>query len=160
MDQHMKQRREFGNTLGVNMVKLYSDEEDFDDNSIFEKTHLYKKMHPIGRPAFIGATMLKEWNNAQPQSVQGECTMNKSEAFEQYWASLGMQDSVLAVTMRLIAEDVWAAAVAAEREACAKICDSYAQNQKSWSTGEDSVEEYREQAANELADTIRESWNI
>jgi len=47
--------------------------------------------------------------------------MNKSEAFEQYWASLGMQDTVLAVTMRLIAEDVWAAATAAERQACANI---------------------------------------
>ena len=47
------------------------------------------------------------------------------------------------------------------REACAKICDSYAENQKSWSYGEDdSAEEYRAQAANELADTIRESWNI
>jgi hypothetical protein len=143
------------------MVKLYSDEEDFDDNSIFEKMYLWKKMHPIGRPAFIGATTLKECNNAQPQSVQGECTMNKSEAFEQYWASLGMQDSALAVTMRLIAEDVWAAAAAAGREACAKICDSYAENQKSWSYGkDDSAFEYRAQAANELADTIRESWNI
>ena len=87
--------------------------------------------------------------------------MNKSEAFEQYWASLGMQDSALAVTMRLIAEDVWAAAAAAGREACAKICDSYAENQKSWSYGKnDSAFEYRAQAANELADTIRESWNI
>jgi hypothetical protein len=76
--QHMKLRREFGNTLGVNMVKLYSDANEKDLNDIFEKTHLWKKMHPIGRPAFIGATTLKERNNAQPQSVQGECTMNKS----------------------------------------------------------------------------------
>jgi hypothetical protein len=51
--------------------------------------------------------------------------------------------------------------IADTREACAKICDSYAENQKSWSYGEDdSAEEYRAQAANELADTIRESWNI
>ena len=81
MVQHMKLRREFGNTLGVNMVKLYSDEEDFDDNSIFEKMHLYEKMHPIGRPAFIGATTLKECNNAQPQSVKVgiyETTRNQS----------------------------------------------------------------------------------
>jgi hypothetical protein len=67
------------------MVKLYSDEDDNSMKIIFEQTHLWKKRHPIGRPAFIGATTLKECNNVQPQSVQGECTMNKSEAFEQYW---------------------------------------------------------------------------
>jgi hypothetical protein len=56
------------------MVKLYSDEEDFDDNSIFEKMHLFEKMHPIGRPAFIGATTLDESQEFRRQRIINNST--------------------------------------------------------------------------------------
>jgi len=43
----------------------------------------------------------------------------------------------------------------AEREACAKVADDYAENQQAWSYGLDSPEEYRMQAGHECADAIR-----
>ena len=47
-----------------------------------------------------------------------------SEEFEKHWPSLGIQDTLLAHTLRQIAEEVWAAAEKAEREACARVCDA------------------------------------
>jgi hypothetical protein len=49
--------------------------------------------------------------------------------------------------------------VLAEREACAKVADDYAENQQAWSYGLDSPEEYRMQAGHECADAIRARGN-
>ena len=119
------------------MVKLYSDEEDFDDDSIFQKMHLWKKMHPIGRPAFIGTTTLKERNTVAIEEMWIRLTAHQPFAsqwgYGEAWAKMctertpeAAKDAEAAIWSELKAARctgvaTWAALAASAAEAMVRL---------------------------------------